>query len=479
MARFRLFISSVQSEFAIERRMLCDYIRQDALLGRLFVPFLFEDLPAEDQNAREAYLSEATRSEVYIGIFGEKYGYEDSEGVSPTEREFDAATQNSRCRLVFVKNVAQRHPKERHLIAKAEQAVVRKAFDSYEQLQMAVYASLVRFLEVKEIVRISPFDASINVDATFEDIDQEKVRSFINLAKSKRNFKLTLEKDGLLAVLVSMDLATDDGRITNAAILLFGKNPQHFFRPSEVKCAQFYGMDVQKPAPFYQVFGGTVFEMCDQAVSFVMSHIDARIGNHSSQDDGVEFELPDSAVHEAIVNAIIHRDYTSNASVQVMLFRDRLEIWNPGRLPEGLTVAKLKLKHKSIPVNPILAYPAYLAGYIERLGTGTKDLVEACVAKGLKAPEFIEDEDFCTIIWRDASITDGKKGGKKDGKKELSDRQLIIYTLLKENPVLNIADLARKMAVSPRTVSRELDALRNLNLIERKDGRKGGIWVVK
>lgn len=134
-------------------------------------------------------------------------------------------------------------------------------------------------------------------------------------------------------------------------------------------------------------------------------------------------------------------------------------------------LAKLKLKHKSIPVNPILAYPAYLAGYIERLGTGTKDLVEACVAKGLKAPEFMEDEDFCTIIWRDASITDGKK--------ELSDRQLIIYTLLKENPMLNIADLASKMAVSPRTVSRELEALRNLNLIERKDGRKGGCWIVK
>ena len=138
-------------------------------------------------------------------------------------------------------------------------------------------------------------------------------------------------------------------------------------------------------------------------------------------------------------------------------------------------LAKLKLRHKSIPVNPILAYPAYLAGYIERLGTGTKDLVEACVAKGLKAPEFMEDEDFCTIIWRNASITDGKK----DGKKELSDRQLIIYTLLKENPMLNIADLASKMTVSPRTISRELETLRNLNLIERKDGRKGGCWIVK
>ena len=67
----------------------------------------------------------------------------------------------------------------------------------------------------------------------------------------------------------------------------------------------------------------------------------------------------------------------------------------------------------------------------------------------------------------------------EDGKKELYDRQLIIYTLLKENPMLNIADLASKMTVSPRTISRELETLRNLNLIERKDGRKGGCWIVK
>lgn len=217
MGKFRLFISSVQLEFASERRRLCEYIRQDALLGRLFVPFLFEDLPAEDQSAQEAYLSEAARSEVYIGLFGEKYGYEDSEGVSPTEREFDAATHNNRYRLVFIKRVGERHPKEQKLIAKAEMSVVRKSFDSYEQLQMSVYASLVRFLEEKEIVRISPFDASINVNASLADIDQEKVRSFVNLAKVKRNYKLSLEKDGLLTVLLSMDLATEDGCVTNSS----------------------------------------------------------------------------------------------------------------------------------------------------------------------------------------------------------------------------------------------------------------------
>ena len=92
MAEIRIFISSVQAEFASERKRLCDYIRQDALLGRFFMPFIFEELPAINTSAQEAYLTEAGQCDIYIGLFGERYGYEDEAGVSPTEREYDAAT---------------------------------------------------------------------------------------------------------------------------------------------------------------------------------------------------------------------------------------------------------------------------------------------------------------------------------------------------------------------------------------------------
>ena len=84
-----------------------------------------------------------------------------------------------------------------------------------------------------------------------------------------------------------------------------------------------------------------------------------------------------------------------------MLFPDRLEVWNPGRLPFGITTAQLSLPHTSIPANPVLANPLYLAGYIERLGTGTSDMVDECVALGLKAPEFIQDSNFRAILWRE------------------------------------------------------------------------------
>ena len=111
-------------------------------------------------------------------------------------------------------------------------------------------------------------------------------------------------------------------------------------------------------------------------------------------------ELPIDAVKEAIVNAVCHRDYTSNASVQIMLFRDRLEVWNPGTLPYRLTVQKLHGPHKSLPTNPLLAAPMYWNGYIEKVGTGTEDIINKCREYGLKTPEFYQEEDFRVVIWR-------------------------------------------------------------------------------
>ena len=104
--------------------------------------------------------------------------------------------------------------------------------------------------------------------------------------------------------------------------------------------------------------------------------------------------------NEGIVNAICHRDYTSNGSVQVMLFRNRLEVWNPGQLPFGMTIENLYKPHRSLPVNPLLAEPMYWNGYIEKIGSGTEDMVKRCLEYGLRKPDFIQNSDFMTILWR-------------------------------------------------------------------------------
>ena len=453
----------MQHEFARERRLLCDYIQKDALLSRFFVPFIFEDMPASEVSAQKAYLTQAAECHIYLGIFGTQYGYEDTEGVSPTEREYDTATANHAHRLIYIlRHNEQRHPKEQAFINKVQQDIIRRNFTTYEELRTAVYNSLIDYLVQKEIIRRVPFDAAAHPVANFDDLDPERVRTFVNRAREKRNFPLTFA-DGMEKILSSIHVLTDDGRLTNSALLLFSKDPQRFFRTSEVRCAQFYGTVVEKPIRNYQVFTGSLFEMIDKAVGFVMSRIDARVGTREhSVDAPVDYELPESAVAEAIANAVAHRDYTSNASVQVMLFRDRLEVWNPGRLPNGFTVQKLLEVHSSEPTNPVIAHPLFLAGYIEHIGTGTTDIISECGRYGLRTPEFHQAEDFRTIIFRGKKVTelDKKVSNLNEKVSNLNEK---VSNLNEKSNQVRLTSKQRKVIEfcneTPRTAQEILDML--------------------
>ena len=407
MNKLKVFISSVQSEFSGERQMLYDYLITDALLGRFFEPFIFENLPASDKNSAVAYLEQVRQSEIYLGIFGKEYGFENKAGISPTELEFDFASAEHKTRLIFISRVeaSERHPKENSLIKKAEDVVVRKKFTSPSELKTAVYAALINLLEEKELIRSGPFDASVCKGATVTDLDADRIKWFVATAQAKRGFPL-LPTSSAEDILTHLNLLRDGG-LTNSAVLLFAKKPQRFFITAEIRCVLFHGNEVSKPIPSYQVYKGDVFHMVDRAVDFVLSRINLSVGDRSeSVDVPVAYEIPRSAVTEAIVNAVAHRDYASNASVQVMLFRNRLEIWNPGHLPFHLTIAKLKQPHGSFPANPLLAEPLYLAGYIERMGTGIQDMVKSCLKAGLKEPELIQEESFKAILWRKTEVTD-------------------------------------------------------------------------
>jgi predicted HTH transcriptional regulator len=403
MVRKKVFISSVQSEFAAERQMLYEYLSTDALLGIYFEPFIFENVPAANSIPSKVFLGGVENCDIYLGIYGKLYGHEDSEGVSPTEREFDLASLHNKVRLVYIKQAEDRERKEELLIKKAENAIVRKGFLTSEQLRTAVYASLVNYLIENEFIRTSPFDATYHPEATVADLNEEKIRDFADTANRKRGFPFDRRTD-VIRVLTHLDLIKGN-RVTNAALLLFSDRPQRYFITSEVRCAHFHGLRATKPIPSYQVYKGSVFEMIASAVDFVLSKINIYNGDRSKgiQVD-VEYEIPIKAVTEAIVNAVTHRDYNSNASVQVMLFPDRLEVLNPGRLPFGLTIEKLYRAHKSIPANPLLAESLYLYGIIERMGTGTEDIVNACTEKGLKRPEFTQDSGFEAVLYRSSQV---------------------------------------------------------------------------
>jgi ATP-dependent DNA helicase RecG len=415
MSRKRLiFVSSVQKELKADRRALKDYVQGDALLRRFFEVFLFEDIPAADRRPNEVYFDEVDRCSVYVGLLGNDYGFEDAEGVSPTEREFDRATSTGKMRLVFVKGTddGARNPKMLKLVNKACSQLVRRRFGSVSELLEEVYASLVEYLEQEGLLRTAPFDGAACRGAAIADLSQTMLDEFLGRAKSQRAYSLG-PGTPLSDALTHLNLL-DGGSPSHAAVLLFGNDPQRWMVTSGINCLHFHGTEVLKPIPSHQVYRGTVFALVDQAVDFVMSKIARAVGTRAESNQApVSYEMPREAVAEAIVNAVAHRDYTSNASVQLMLFADRLEVWNPGELPPSLTPAGLRKPHASIPRNPLIAHPLFLAGYAEKAGTGTLDMIARSRDAGLKAPEFRQDGgSFVQTLWRPAAQATAQAGAQ-------------------------------------------------------------------
>ena len=153
--KYRIFISSVQREFAKERKALAEYLRKDAILGRFFEVFLFEEVPAQERKADGVYLAEVDDCDIYLGIFGHTYGNVDSRGVSATEREYRRAAAKHKYRICFVdKSAGETDQREAAFISRVNDDVVRKGFVGYDDLRTAVYAALAKHLEDKGLTII-------------------------------------------------------------------------------------------------------------------------------------------------------------------------------------------------------------------------------------------------------------------------------------------------------------------------------------
>lgn len=252
-------------------------------------------------------------------------------------------------------------------------------------------------------------------------------------------------------------------------MLLFGANPQHFHRPAETKCVHCHGTVYRRPFASQQNYSGDLFEQADQASDFVLAKINRAVGTRAeSLRAPVTYELPPDAVAEAIINALAHRDYNSNASVEVRLFADRLEVWNPGTLPGTLTLEDLRTDHASIPNNPLLAESLYLASYIEKLGSGTQKMIELCQELGLPEPTFEQRSGFFVLtLWRDW-LTDEVMAGFV-----LNDRQRLAISFLKSNQRITNADYQSVAGCPARTATRDLNELVKKGILDLEGRGRG------
>jgi predicted HTH transcriptional regulator len=464
--RKSLFISSVQKELQAERRAIKNFVQNDPLLGRFLEVFLFEDLPAQDRRADAVYLYEASQCDDYVGLFGNEYGFEGVDGLSPTEREFDEATANGKPRIIYVKGTDDktRNPKMLKLIGKAGAQLMRKRFSDLPELTAALYSSLVDYLEVCGIIQARHVEDRPCPDATLGDVDGQAVTGFVRLARFERQFPLPI-KTSMADVLSHLNLLCGD-HPSNAAILLFGRDPQRFLPASEVRCMHFHGTEIERPVPFYRIFKGTLFEQVDMAVDFVMSKINRSVGTRSeSVQAPVRYEIPHDVIREAIVNAVAHRDYTSAGAVQVSVFADRVEVWNPGTLIPPLTPESLRLPHGSIARNPRICEALFLTRYIEKFGTGTLMMIRESLVHELPEPDFGQRRgEFTSTVWRDW-LTDKDLAGYK-----LNERQLKVVKYVKIKGRINNAQYRDITGTSARTALRELRQLTEIGILDKVGG---------
>lgn len=249
------------------------------------------------------------------------------------------------------------------------------------------------------------FDSQIYKEAKIKDIDKIAVKEFLKIAKTERGLDISSNLQ-IEEILMRLKLLQDN-KLTNSAVLLFGKNPQNFFLQSEIKCVRFKGTDVTGTMIDMKDIGSNLINQIIEAEKFVFNHISLSSWIEENKIEREEkWEYPPKAIREALVNAVAHRDYYSSSKVQIRIFDDRIEIWNPGKLPKGWTIETLKQKHKSQPFNPIIARVFFWIKYIEEVGTGTNKIIEWCKEWGLPEPDFEYVETSLIVTLKKTNITE-------------------------------------------------------------------------
>ena len=174
-----------------------------------------------------------------------------------------------------------------------------------------------------------------------------------------------------------------------------------------------------------------------------------------------ELEYPEEALREAIINAVIHRDYIG-AHIQMKIYPDKIILWNDGGLPKGIRVEDLKKNHHSKPRNELLADIFFKAGLIESWGRGTLKITEECKNAGLPEPEFKEEfGGFSVYFYKDIYTEENliKMG--------LNKRQIKAVLYVKEKGKITNKEYQKIADVKERSATMELNDLVNKKIFQK------------
>lgn len=310
------------------------------------------------------------------------------------------------------------------------------------------------------------------------DINEDAVREFAGKAMTANRIdfefvdaKTTLNKLGLL----------NGDALLHAAEVLFCDN-----NSMEFQAAIFAGTDKLTFLDIKQ-FKGNLFGLRRQVEIYIGEHMRWRVDLTGRRREEIP-EVPIRAISEAVGNSLCHRDYSNPKGNEVAIFKDRIEIYNPGLFPEEVEPEDFFAGgERSILRNPLIAETMYKSKDIERWGSGIKRIHEECAAVGVAVDFCRLKTGFVVVFHRPAGNESGDSGNKqrwsekvvRKGGQKLTAKQAVLIELLGHNPRVSRKELAGIMGIHESAVQKRLEVLRKKGVIRRVGSDRGGHWEVK
>ena len=506
--KLRVFISSVQKELEEERMQLRILLTSDPFLLRYTVPKLFEKYPAPLRPDKRAYLNLLEKCQLYVLIIGKEYG-SDSGGKSATHHEYDFAQEHRLPTLVCVKGdrrFTREKPEDEFFKLVKTDGHTYSRFKDNTELHEIVRERLIAHIKehyelapTKEedtvakasIVFASPFDRQRLHEREFSDLSQARVTDLaLGLDPESRKSLKPADREQLLLDrgYLWFSSSKERARPTAAGLLLTGKDPTSLFPHCRIQLDIYPGRSTADEALVAESIRGSVPDTIDAAVSIIRKNI-----RRTPRVVGLKrIELPkypETALREALVNALAHRDYEDPSQhVVVEVYFDRIVITNPG-LPVGHPSLKRleKGEARSRSRNPLLSQGLVFLKLMEERGTGIRRMRRAMLDHGLDLPQVTLDEDRFVLtlpgpgddlsrIKAPASATESLPRSVVE---ELNKRQLAVLELAVSTGSVTNRQVQEQFKVVRDTAHRDLSILCDLKLLQQEGRGRATRYVPK
>lgn len=307
---------------------------------------------------------------------------------------------------------------------------------------------------------------------TLDDMDEERIRNAVRLGIAGGRINASAEGATVETLLGKLKLL-NNGKPTNAAVMLFGKNTDDYPQLL-LRMACFKGNDKNEFLDNKQEMGN-FFDLLDAGTAFCFRNL-RLAGKIVGMRREEQLEIPAEALREALINALCHREYDNpRASVSLAIYYDRIEIVNPGHFPAQLTPENIKLQHDSFPFNLKIAQVLYQTTYLESWGSGVRRMVKLCEAQHVAEPEYRLGNNTVTVIFR--RNRDSQNDSQNDSQKSLNERQRKIVELMRGNRQITVAKIAKTLSLSAATIYREIKAINTLTELYWEGSPKTGQWA--